>query len=162
MGSLSWQQWVRRLSRPFRAPTYRRPRPPTYRPGLEFLEQRLAPANWSGDIPNGTVWSNSQVQVLTGNVHVPAGSTLTIQPGTIVESNLAFGLTVDGTLNANGTAAQQIIFTSARDASVGGTGGAGNGDWVGLRFNAGSAQGLRSTDRPYSSRPIDFVKGQDL
>jgi prepilin-type N-terminal cleavage/methylation domain-containing protein len=25
-----------------------------------------------------------------------------------------------------------------------------------------SRQGLRSTDRPYSSRPIDFVKGQDL
>jgi SWIM zinc finger len=30
------------------------------------------------------------------------------------------------------------------------------------RFNCDLEQGLRSTDRPYSSRPVDFVKGRPL
>jgi hypothetical protein len=85
------------------------------------LEQRLLLTNnWSGVIPNGTVWDNSQVQQITGNVDIPAGATLTIQPGTVVKFDNGTTMTVDGTLNAQGTANQPIYFTSIVDDSVGG------------------------------------------
>ncbi|HEV3344263.1 MAG TPA: right-handed parallel beta-helix repeat-containing protein, partial [Pirellulales bacterium] len=87
----------------------------------EWLEQRLLLTNnWSGTIPNGTVWDNSQVQQITGNVDIPAGATLTIQPGTVVKFDNGTTMTVDGTLNASGTSGQQIYFTSFYDDSIGG------------------------------------------
>src|SRR5438067_1438014 len=75
--------------------------------GAERLEPRQMLATWSGDIPDGTVWTSAQVQQIAGNVHIPAGATLTIQPGTVVKFN-AFqnlNLKVDGTLLAPGTSA---------------------------------------------------------
>src|SRR2546426_848647 len=44
----------------------------------------LAVNTWSGDIPNGTVWHAGDVQRIIGDIRVPQGSTLTIQPGAIV------------------------------------------------------------------------------
>lgn len=104
------------------APRYRvrklKFRPQTRTRGWEWLEQRLM--LWSGVIPNGTVWDSSQVQQITGNVDIAAGSTLTIKPGTIVKFDNGTNMTVDGTLNAQGTAGEQIYFTSIVDDSVGG------------------------------------------
>jgi hypothetical protein len=74
-------------------------------------------ANWSGDIPNGTIWSNSEIQHVVGTVRVPTGAMLTIQPGTIVKTNIFDGLSIEvrGTLHAVGTATSPIVFTSHRD-----------------------------------------------
>ncbi len=113
---------------------------------IERLEERVVLATWTGDIPNGTVWATGQVQQIIGNVHIPAGSTLTIQPGAVVKFNdfANFSLTVDGTLNAQGTAGQPIYFTTLRDDSVGGdTQGNGQasvygGQWDALIFNSSS------------------------
>ncbi|MBI2477612.1 MAG: hypothetical protein HYV60_02880, partial [Planctomycetia bacterium] len=99
----------------------RRRRSGKLRLGIEPLEQRLLLANWSGDIfdavPGTPLWTNDEVQRIVGDVHVPAGKTLTIEPGTIVKFRTQQGddLLVDGTLLADGTAAQPIIFTSDRD-----------------------------------------------
>src|SRR2546421_10446335 len=88
---------------------------------VEFLEDRRLLATWSGDIPNGTVWPTGIVQQITGNIHIPAGATLTVQPGAIVKFYYGDNsLTVDGTLSAQGTTAQPIIFTSYSDDSAGG------------------------------------------
>src|SRR5438094_6169513 len=80
-------------------------RRPRFLAAPERLEDRQMMATWSGDIPDGTVWS-SGVQEVIGNAHIPAGATLTIQPGAIVKFTEAgdFSLKVDGTLLAQGTA----------------------------------------------------------
>src|SRR4051812_41089888 len=95
---------------------------------LELLEDRLMLADWSGEIPNGTIWTSSAVQRVVGSAHVAAGATLTIEPGTIVKFNDFAGvaLVVDGTLVADGTVAQPITFTSLRDDVGGDTNGDGN------------------------------------
>ncbi|MHA3773525.1 lamin tail domain-containing protein [Verrucomicrobiota bacterium sgz303538] len=74
----------------------------------------------SGTLPAGeTIWSG--IVNVTGDVTVPAGSTLTIQPGThvLMAGTAAAGdttgakLIVNGTLNAVGTASQPISITTA-------------------------------------------------
>lgn len=114
---------------------------------FELLEDRRVLSSWSGDISNGTVWSNTEVQRIVGTVRVPAGVTLTIQPGTVIKFNdfAGFSLIVDGTMSAQGTLAQPIYFTSLRDDGVGGdTLGDGQlpvyaGQWDHIQFNSGSA-----------------------
>jgi hypothetical protein len=70
--------------------------------------------------------------VLRGFVQVPAGQTLTIQPGTTIVGDTtvpgsALFVLKGGQINANGTAAQPIVFTSQRPA-----GSRRPGDWGGL------------------------------
>ncbi len=76
----------------------------------------------TGEIADGTVWTNENIYQLNQKVVVPAGATLTINPGTIIKGSsgtgsLASALIIarGGTLNANGTASEPIIFTSTQD-----------------------------------------------
>ncbi|APY08210.1 hypothetical protein BWZ20_07795 [Winogradskyella sp. J14-2] len=76
----------------------------------------------TGEIADGTVWTNDNIYQLNQKVVVPAGATLTINPGTIIKGSsgtgsLASALIVarGGTLNANGSASEPIIFTSTAD-----------------------------------------------
>lgn len=102
----------------------------------------------SGTLAGSASWNNpAVVYEIAGEVIVPAGATLTVGAGQIVKFNGPFGarLTVDGTLNADGTASQRIIFTSSRDDSAGGdtnsdgTGTAAvNGEWPGITLASGS------------------------
>ncbi|MDZ4852367.1 MAG: hypothetical protein SGI77_24025 [Pirellulaceae bacterium] len=122
---------------------------------LEYLEARCLLATWSGDIPNGTIWTNSEVHNIVGSIRVPAGATLTVEPGTIVKTNIFAGLSiaVEGTLSANGTLLQPIVFTSMRDdtgldgilntaddqdTNGDGSSNGNNGDWNQIEFKPGS------------------------
>src|SRR5204863_5327946 len=121
------------------APTYwrrrakRRPLAKLFQSNRHFcqtLESRLllSTIDVSVDIPNGTIWTAGNVERITGNAHVPAGSTLTIQPGAVIKFNAFAGLSlqVDGTVLASGAAGQPIIFTSIEDdTAAGDTGGNG-------------------------------------
>lgn len=104
---------------------------------LQSLEDRLAPADWSGTIPNGTEWKSNETQNVIGHIDVPAGSTLTIQPGTVIKFNTGLAMNVEGTVTAPGTAANPITFTSYRDGA-----GAVAGDWNAIYFNAGSGNSV--------------------
>ncbi len=93
----------------------------------------------SGTLTSNQTWTNDKVWFLYDMVTVPDGVTLTIQPGTIVKMFYTTGIQVNqgGTLDANGSSSQKIVFTSFRDDSVGGdsdysgpSGGA-NGDYNG-------------------------------
>ena len=70
-------------------------------PSIELLETRIVPTKWSGDIfdglggSSGPLFTNDQVQEIVGNVHVPAGKTLTIEAGTVVKFDNNFSLNVD-------------------------------------------------------------------
>src|SRR5262245_24848039 len=70
----------------------------------ERLEDRrmMAPLTWSGDIPDGTTWGPGEVNEITGNVHIPSGATLTVQPGAVIkfDTGREFKIDVDGRLMA--------------------------------------------------------------
>jgi RHS repeat-associated protein len=142
---------------------------------VEPLEDRiLLNHTWSGDVYDGVdgsagpLWKNLAndplgVQEIVGNVHVPAGKTLTIQQGTHIKFDPGTNLTVDGTLTAPDTAGAAIIFTSIRDNSPeGGANNAGNGDWSTIQFNAGSTGTFDNVNVRYGGGGVDgsvLVKG---
>lgn len=92
---------------------------------------------------------------LKGYVYVPAGVTLTIEPGTVIKSDVtekgALCIERGGKIEANGTAEKPIVFTSGKPA-----GQKAPGDWGGLVI-LGKAKTNRSStpviegglDRPY-------------
>ena len=71
----------------------------------------------SGTISNDTTWTAANSPyVLTGNVTVNTGYTLTIEPGVVVKPKQTnTGLIINGTLNATG-----VTFTSYKDDFHGG------------------------------------------
>ena len=117
---------------------------------LFAISSASAATNVSGTISSDTTWTLADSPfVLEGTVTVSTGVTLTLQPGVVVKGNYnpsySSVLLVNGTLVADGTAAQPIVFTSFRDDSFGGdTNGDGSatvpakGDWIGLAFYGSS------------------------
>lgn len=68
-------------------------------------------------------------------VTVPYTTTLTVAPGTVVKASAGTALSVIGTMNAVGTSAARITFTSTRDSSIGAPidlGIPAPGDWAGI------------------------------
>ena len=90
----------------------------------------------SGTISEDETWRGHNIYCVTGNLTVASGKTLTIMPGAIVKVADGLSLTVNGILDAQGTRAQPIVFTSIKDDEHGGdTNGDGEmtypyaGDW---------------------------------
>lgn len=99
-----------------------------------------------GALSGSISWNNPAIVYwLNGSVTVTQGSTLTIAAGQIIKARDT-GLTVNGTLKAQGLAAAPIVFTSFEDDATGGntqndaTGAAigKNGDWIGITFGNSS------------------------
>ncbi|MBN1858398.1 right-handed parallel beta-helix repeat-containing protein [Candidatus Bipolaricaulota bacterium] len=112
--------------------------------GASALQSGGASGGVGGTIRQDTVWSGDVW--VTSFVFVPAGVTLTIEPGTTVRFKHYRGYTdpgarlsmrVEGTLKAVGTASDPIWFTSDAPDPM-------NGDWGMLRLvNASSASEIR-------------------
>lgn len=75
-----------------------------------------------GFINTNTTWSASKIYILEGKVVVNSGVTLTIEPGTIIKGSEGSGTAASALIvargakiEANGTAAKPIIFTSVLD-----------------------------------------------
>jgi hypothetical protein len=100
-----------------------------------------------GTLALSETWSAAgSVHVVTCTVTVPIGVSLTIDPGAIVKFAGGSQLIVNGTLDAVGTQANRIYFTSIKDDAVGGdTNGDGTGsspakgDWNGVATGSGSS-----------------------
>ncbi|MBN2566345.1 MAG: right-handed parallel beta-helix repeat-containing protein, partial [Candidatus Eisenbacteria bacterium] len=75
--------------------------------------------------------------LITGDVTVEAGVTLSVQPGTVIEFDDAASPVLDvwGALQANGTPAAEIVMTSSGSSGRAGT-------WSGMRFRPGSEAAL--------------------
>jgi len=84
----------------------------------------------SGIISSNTTWTENFIHV-TGDVTVNDGVTLEIDPGVFVLFDEDTRLTVNGTLIAEGTDEDPIIFTSYNESPS-------SSDWYGIRFEDSS------------------------
>ncbi|MFA4907724.1 MAG: FlgD immunoglobulin-like domain containing protein [archaeon] len=84
----------------------------------------------SGTISSNTTWYGKVT--VTGDVTVASGAELIIDPGTKVAFNSGKKLTVNGTLIAQGTSANHIVFTSSSSTPS-------PGSWYGIRFEDSSS-----------------------
>ncbi|MDD5371727.1 MAG: hypothetical protein PHQ40_21815, partial [Anaerolineaceae bacterium] len=99
---------------------------------------RLDGTEHTGSLTGDETWTPAgNPHYVNGTVTIPAGKTLTIQPGVIVGSynNGAWSQTgriiVQGSLNAVGTAESKIIFTSKADSAP--------SQWGGIQVQGGAA-----------------------
>lgn len=66
----------------------------------------------SGVIDTNTVWTADNAYIVTGNILINSGVTLTIEPGTRVLFDSAKYIVIDGRLLAVGKSDNRIVFTS--------------------------------------------------
>ncbi len=90
---------------------------------------------------------------------VPAGITLTVQPGTLLDLGAAYGIAVasGGSLIAEGTSTQPVTFTSKLAA-----GGATNQYWMGLWAKQGSTLRLAHCDISYADNTNYGLGGLEI
>jgi hypothetical protein len=84
----------------------------------------------TSNITTNTTWTKNNVYELKGTIFVKNNVTLTIEAGTVIRSNTngaALIVTRGSKLNAIGTAAEPIVFTSKNAA-----GARGRGNWGGI------------------------------
>lgn len=93
-----------------------------------------------GPLTADTTWTKTGGPYrLTGNVTVPTGVTLTIEPGVTVQANNGLYLYVVGEIQAVGSAAEPIVFTTAGTS------------WNGIAFNDDSSHdGVTSSTIRYA------------
>ena len=83
---------------------------------------------WGGAISGDATWPNHGVPyVINDHVTVGTGTTLTLTQGTEIRFNDHRVLVVNGTLDAQGTSGQHIVFTSSRSTPSAGV-------WHGIYF----------------------------
>ena len=87
-------------------------------------------ASLSGNL-SGHLSISSSPYIVTGNVTIPVGQSLNIDPGVLIKMSPGINWTVNGILVASGTVASPIVFSSLLE----GTTSAAPGQWGALQFN---------------------------
>lgn len=77
-------------------------------------------------ISSDQTWTASGSPYTGSSVTISSGTTVTVEPGAVIK--LSGSLTANGILEAEGTAADPITFTSAQDS--------GSPGWAGIRLNS--------------------------
>ncbi len=121
----------------------------------------------SGMLPGNTTWSvaNSPYVISTASVTVPAGVTLTIDPGVIVKFDSGMSLNISGVLNTSESATEQIYFTSLKDDILEDSNGDLGlsspvyGDWGGINIASGGAANLNHITVRYAGTNISSNGG---
>ena len=81
---------------------------------LFFYSKDLLKAQYNWVITQDTIWNGTII--INENLTINSQSTLTILPGSIIKFDGNFSITVEGTLIANGTSGNEILFTSNHTA----------------------------------------------
>ncbi|WP_444930351.1 right-handed parallel beta-helix repeat-containing protein [Microbulbifer sp. SSSA002] len=106
----------------------------------------------SGDITSDLELAAHQTYVVTGNVDVNSGVTLTINEGATILFDGNFKIEVNGHLTASGGEYTPVVFTSAQVAPA-------KGDWYGLVVNSGGSLDLSNTIVEYASYGVYAKSG---
>jgi uncharacterized repeat protein (TIGR01451 family) len=105
------------------------------------------PTTVCGTISSDTLWKALDGPfVITCEVVVPAGVTLTLEPGVVVKFNSLLGIQVLGHLVAQGTESRGILFTSNRSRLR-------RGDWDGIGIGNGGTAALEWATVEYAGAP---------
>ncbi len=122
--------------------------------GTMALVSNAAIVPVSGDITANTTWTKNNQYFMTGFVYVKSGATLTIEPGTVIKgdklSKATLIVTRTGKINAAGTAAEPIVFTSNQTA-----GSRAPGDWGGIIILGNAPENFKDTT---SLSPLTIVQ----
>jgi hypothetical protein len=99
---------------------------------LAVVNNVVADTPVSGPITSDATWTlANSPYIVTGNVLVMNGVTLTIEPGVTVKFDSAKALQIDGTLIARGTSSNKVTFTSNQATPAA-------GDWGYILFSDSS------------------------
>lgn len=115
-----------------------------------FTLAKAAPCNVAGFINSNTTWrpDTCEPYIITGNIIVQSGVTLSIEPGTLVKFDSLKAMTIQGTLIAQGTEANPITFTSNADSPS-------RGDWGYIHFSDSSVDATYDGGGSYLSGLLD-------
>ena len=106
----------------------------------------IGPVAASATLPAGNY-------LLISNVVINPGVTLTLSPGTVFQSVSGQKLLVSGHLQASGTSAQRVRFTSANAYPA-------QKDWAGIEVGLGGTVSLNYARIEYATNGVDFNAGQ--
>jgi len=133
---------------------------------VDGIEARCLTLGEDGTITTRSDWQFEIAGNGCGTFNVPAGKKLTVSPGSVVKSN---GVQIEvqgGALEANGTAAEPVAFTSWADDSVGGAvsgdlhgatpSAPAAGDWPGIRATGGATVNLQHAAVDYADTGLQF------
>ncbi len=76
----------------------------------DYLGESLPIVEISGDISEDMVWSSDFYYVVTGDINIPEGVSLTLEPGTVVAFQEGSTMTIEGELTALGTEEEPIVL----------------------------------------------------
>ncbi len=96
--------------------------------------------------------SNIPYVISSTGLFIPQGKTLKAPPGTIVKLSGNGGISINGTLDAQGTSGQKIVFTSLNDDEYG-----GDTNGTSTRANAGDWNNLALIGSGASSSTLEHV-----
>jgi hypothetical protein len=112
--------------------------------------EAAGPTPVSGGIFADTTWAlSNSPYIVTGTVTLFPGYTLTIEPGVVIKFENGTGLTIRGTLTAEGTGAQGILFTSN-------SGSPSKGSWSGIAVatNQGGKASIKFATIEYAQTAV--------
>ncbi len=111
------------------------------------------PTYVSGLIASDTTWYLADTPyIVTGDIIVDNGTSLTIEAGVTVKFDGHYSLIVNGTLNATGTTGQPILFTSNQSSP-------GKGDWHRIRLQ-GTNNTIDYCEISYGNYPL-YIMGEN-
>ena len=113
----------------------------------------------STEINTNTRWTANNTYLISGPIYVKNGSTLTIEPGTVIRGNKAVAgsaliITKGSKIVANGTKNAPIVFTSS-----GGVGNRAIGDWGGIVVLGKAANNLPANATAGTPAGIGNIEG---
>ena len=113
------------------------------------------------ELAGDTTWTKAGGPYVVKNITIPAGITLTIEPGTVVKVVTdTEPFYVFGTLNIGNESGEQVLITSITDDTGGDTNEDGatttpsSGDWRKISFNPGSTGTIVNTKIVYGGATV--------